>query len=69
MTLKKDPNFDLKLTFYLKNDMNNLMKFNLSSGKSENVNFDGIRLQKVFNVWAKNIQSSCVVKNDLWFQK
>ena len=50
MTLKQYPNFDLKLTFYLKNDMNNLMKFNLSSGKSENVQFDGLRLQKVFNV-------------------
>ena len=50
MTLKQYPNFDLKLTFYLKNDMNNLMKFNPSSGKSENVQFDGLRLQKVFNV-------------------
>ena len=69
MTLKQYPNFDLKLTFYLKNDMNNLMKFNLSSGKSENVQFDGLRLQKVFNVWAKKIQSNCVVRNELWFQK
>ena len=22
-----------------------------------------------FNDWAKKIQSSCAVKNDLWFQK
>ena len=28
MTLKKDPNFEQKLTFHLKNDMNNLVNFN-----------------------------------------
>ena len=31
--MKKDPNFEEKLTFYLKNDMRSLVKFNLSSGK------------------------------------
>ena len=31
--------------------------------------FDGIFLSKVCNVWAKIIQTSCVVKNDLWFQE
>ena len=40
MTLKKDPNFEVKLTFYLKNDMRNLV----SSGKSENLHFVGILL-------------------------
>ena len=45
------------------------MNFNSSNGKSENVHFDGIFLSKVCNVWAKKIQTSCVVKNDLWFQK
>ena len=44
MTLKKDPNFEEKLTFYLKNDMRNLVNFNLSSGKSENLHFDGLLL-------------------------
>ena len=39
MKLKKDPNFEEKLTFYLKNDMRNLVNFNLSSGKSENLYF------------------------------
>ena len=53
----------------LKNDMRNLMSFNLSSKKSENLHFDGIFLSKVFNVWAKTIQVSCIVKNDSWFQK
>ena len=47
MTLKKDPNFEEKLIFYLKNDFRNLVKFNLSSGKSENLNFDGLLLKKV----------------------
>ena len=41
MTLKKDPNFEEKLTFCLKNDMRNLVNFNASSGKSANLNFDG----------------------------
>ena len=69
MTLKSDPNFEEKLTFCLKNDMRNLMNFNLSSEKSENLHFDGIFLSKVCNVSAKIIQTSYVVKNDLWFSK
>ena len=47
----------------------NLIDFNLSSEKSENSPFNRIFLSKVCNVWAKLIQTSCVVKNDLWFQK
>ena len=39
MTLKEDPNFEEKLTFYLKNDIRNLVNFNRSSGKSENLHF------------------------------
>ena len=39
MTLKSDSNFEEKLTFCLKNDMRNLVNFNLSSGKSENLHF------------------------------
>ena len=42
MTLKSDPNFEEKLIFCLKNDMRNLMNFNSSSGKPENLFFDGI---------------------------
>ena len=41
---KKDPNFKEKLTFGLKNDMRNLVNFNPSSGKSENLHFDGLLL-------------------------
>ena len=44
MTLKSHPNFEEKLTFCLKNDIRNLMNFNSSSGKSENLYFDGILL-------------------------
>ena len=69
MALKIDPNFGEKLTFWLKNNMRNLVNFNTSSGKSENVNFDGLLLPKVCNVWAIKLQTSCVVKNDLWFQR
>ena len=69
MTLMSDPNFEENLTFCLKSHMNNLVNFNSSSGKSENVHFDRIFLSKVCNIWAKRIQANCVVKNDLWFQK
>ena len=50
MTLKNDPNFKEKLTFYLKNVMRNLVNFNSSSGKSVNVHFDGIFLSKACNI-------------------
>ena len=53
MTLKKHANFEEKLTFCLKNDMRNLVNFNTSTGKSENLHFDGLLLWKVGNVWAK----------------
>ena len=44
ITLKCDPNFEEKLTFCLENDMRNLVNFNMSSGKSENLYFDGLLL-------------------------
>ena len=53
MTLRKDQNFEKKLTFCLKIGMRNLVKFNASSGKSENFHFDGLLLQKVCNVLAE----------------
>ena len=68
MTLKSDPKFKEKLTFCLKNDVKNSMNFNSSSEKSENLHFDGVFLSKVCNVWVKIIQTSCAVKNDLWFK-
>ena len=68
MTRKKDPNFEEQLTFCLKNDMINLVNFNPSCGKSENLHFDRLILNKVGYVCAKEIQRKYVVKNDLWFQ-
>ena len=47
MTRKKDPNFEEQLTFCLKNDMINLVNFNPSCGKSENLHFDRLILNKV----------------------
>ena len=44
ITLKSDPNFEEKLTFCLKNNMRNLMNFNASCGKSENLHFDELLL-------------------------
>ena len=46
MTLKKDPNMEEKLTFYFKNEMRNLVNFNLSSGKSENFTLMGYFCRK-----------------------
>ena len=48
MTLKSDAKFGEKLTLGSKNDMKNLVNFNASSGKSENVNFDVVILSKVY---------------------
>ena len=50
MILKSGTNFEEKLTFCLKNGMRNLVNFNVSSGKSENLHFDGLILSKVCNV-------------------
>ena len=58
-----------KTNFLLKNNMRNLMNFNSNSEKPENLNFDVIFLSKVCNVWAKIIQTNCVVKSDLWYKK
>ena len=64
-----DPELKEKLTFCLKNYMRNLTNFNLNSKKSENLHFDEIFQSKVCNVSAEKIQTSCVVKNDSWFQE
>ena len=44
ITLKSDPNFEEKLIFCLKNNMRNLVNFNASCGKSENLHFDALLL-------------------------
>ena len=40
MTPKSDEKFEEKVTLGSENDMRNLVKFNASSGKSENLHFD-----------------------------
>ena len=50
MTLKGDAKFEEKLTLGSKNGMRNLVNFNTSSGKSENLNFDVLFLSKVYYV-------------------
>ena len=48
MTLKSDAKSEEKLTLGSKNDMRNLVNFNVSSDKSENLNFDVLLLSKVY---------------------
>ena len=47
MTLKNDAKFEEKLTLASKNDRRNLVNFNASSGKSENLHFNGLLWSKV----------------------
>ena len=53
MTLKSDAKFEEKLTLGSKNDMTNLVNFNTSSGKSEDLHFDVLLLSKEYYVSAK----------------
>ena len=50
MTLKSDAKFEEKLTLGSKDDMMNLLNFNASSDKSENLQFDMLLLSKVYYV-------------------
>ena len=71
MTLKSDAKFEEKLTLDSKNDMRNLVNFNASSGKSENLHFGVILLLKVYYVSVKKVQRICVItlKNDAKFEE
>ena len=61
MTPKSDAKFEEKLSLGSKNDTRNLVKFNASSGKSENLHFLVLVLLKVFYFWAKKLQRSYVL--------
>ena len=50
MKLKSDRKFEEKLTLNSKNDLRNLVDFNASSGKSENLHFDVLLLSKVYYI-------------------
>ena len=56
MTLRSDAKFEEKLTLVSKIDMRNLVDFNGSSGKYENLHFDVLLLSEVYFVEAKKIQ-------------
>ena len=53
-----DANFEEKLAHGFKNDMTNLVNFNASSGKSENLHFDVLLLSIAYKVSAKEMQKS-----------
>ena len=56
MTLKSDSKFEEKLTLGSKNDMKNLVNFNASSDKSENLHLDVLLLSIAYKVSAKKVQ-------------
>ena len=67
MTLKSDVKFEEKLTLSSKNDMKNLVNFNATSSKSQNLHFGVLLLSKVYYVWAKKrTEELCFItlKND-----
>ena len=53
MTLKSDAKFEEKLTLGSKNDMRNLVNFNVNSSKSEKLHFDVLLLSIAYRVSAK----------------
>ena len=58
MKLKSDANFEEKLTLDFKKDMKNLVNFNVSSGKSENLQFDVQLLSIAYKVSAKKVKKN-----------
>ena len=58
MTLKIDAEFEEKLTLGFKNQIRNLVNFNGSTGKSDNLHFDLLLLSITCKVSAKTVQKS-----------
>ena len=71
MTLKGDAKFKGKLICGLKKDTRNLVNFNASSRKSENLNFDRILLSKAYkDLEGKNRRGSLLtLKSDAKFEE
>ena len=59
-TLKSDANFTEKLSCGSKNDMRNLVNFNVSSGKSENLHFDVLNLSIAYKFSPKKVQKNYI---------
>ena len=60
MTLKSDAKFEEKLNLGSKKDMKNLVSFNVSSGKSENLHFDVLLLSIAYKVSAKRVKKNYI---------
>ena len=58
MTLKNDAKFEEKLTLGSKYDMSNLVNFNASSGKPENLLFDVLLLSTTYKISAEKVQKN-----------
>ena len=58
MTLKSDGNFEEKLTLGSKNDMRNLVNFNSSNAKFENLQCDVLLLSIGYKVSAKKVRKN-----------
>ena len=56
MALMNDAKFEENLALGSKNDMTNLVNFNMSSGKSENLHFNVLLLLMAYKVSAKKMQ-------------
>ena len=69
--LMSDAKFEEKLTFDSKYVMRNLVNFNASSGKSENLHFDVLLLSIAYKVLAKKVQkmSLMTLKSDRNFEE
>ena len=52
------PKFEEKLTLDSKNDMTNLVNFNVSSGKFESLHFDVLLFSIAYKVSAKKVQKN-----------
>ena len=58
MTLKGDVKCKVELSRGLKNDKRNLIKFHVTSRKSENLDFDVLLLSEAFKVLDEKVQES-----------
>ena len=56
MTMMSNAKFEEKLALGSKNDMTNLVNFNMSSGKFENLHFNVLLLLIAYKVSAKKVQ-------------
>ena len=66
MTLKSDTKFKEKLICHIENDMGNLVIFDWDTQTSQNLNFDGLLVPKVYKEWLKKLSRSYVHDTNQW---